>query len=215
METISEAVVAEVRTSTKEAYPGFHPVDALLAVDSVEDALFTEGVTPEAIPTGRGLPTTPEELQQRLLAAKETGDAGEALFASWLVQAGHDDTEFEWVSRTYARASYDFIVSTPRWLGDGEQVVVDVKSTRGPFERDIHLSIAEIRYAAKNPRYRIARISGIGTSSLEIAILGNVHDLAARIVASLSNLPDSVEAESVRVGVELLEVELRTELQPN
>lgn len=210
MRVVQEAVIADIRALTIEAYAaGAHPFDALVIQDTVEDVLF--GNTAEA-PVGSGLSgrsvaMTAQELRQQLLVAEETGQLGEELFEAWLTSKGHDEDDFEWVSATHARSAFDFDVRVARWIGDTPHVFVDVKTTRGSFDRHLHMSIAELRFAATTPSYRIARIYDVAGSKPKLRILRDVHAFARKVVESLGALPASVTIDSVQVKPDVFTAE--------
>lgn len=205
---VPEAMVAEWRATTSEAYPGEHPLDALAIRDTVEDVLFGLAPTPAGgVPSRRSVAMSPEELRLQLLAAEETGRRGEELFGSWLTAQGHAEDDFDWVAQTHARSAFDYEVCSPKWLEDVSQVFVDVKTTRGPFERPVHMSIAELRFAAVTANYRIARLYEIDGEAPKLRILTGIQSVAARILEGLSALPAGVSADSVQLKPELFSVE--------
>ncbi|MCY1042599.1 hypothetical protein OV208_14840 [Corallococcus sp. bb12-1] len=202
MRSVQEATIADLRATTVNAYAiGEHPFDALFIQDTVEDILFGSTI---AAPTGamssrRSVAMTAQELRDQLLVAEETGQLGEELFEVWLTNTGHDESDFEWVSATHARSAFDYDILAARWLGDAPHVFVDVKTTRGSFERPLHMSIAELRFAAATPGYRIARIYDVAGSKPRLKILRDISAFAQQILASLVSLPANVTIDSVQI----------------
>ena len=216
MVEVSGAIIADLRAATIDAYAaGAHPFDALVLHDTLEEVLFDDtSPTPAGtVSSGRSVTMSPQDLHRQLLAAEEIGQLGEELFGSWLSARGHGEDDFEWVSLTHARSAFDYEVHTARWLENAPHVLVDVKTTRGPFERPVHMSIAELRFAAKRNDYRIARLYGIGSPTPRVRILTGVQPLAESIVASLGALPAGVVADSVQIKPDAFVVELDEELQ--
>ncbi|MCY1074245.1 DUF3883 domain-containing protein [Archangium lansingense] len=178
------------------------------------DALFGTGAPAptEARRSGRLAPLSSEALRRQLLAAEETGQRGEELFGAWLASMGHEEGDFTWISETHARSAYDYEVHSARWLDGTPKVFIDVKTTRGPFDRQIHLSISELRFAAETGSYRIARLYKIDGETPKLRILSGVQPVAARILERLEALPEGVTVVSLQLDPGLFEVELRTTL---
>lgn len=203
---VSETWIASLRNDTLDSYPAGHPFDSLVMQDSVEDVLFSVPAN-QVAKDGRANPLTPEALQLQLLAAEATGRKGEEVFCAWLVEMDHDEDDFEWVSQTHARAAFDFEIHKARWMEGEPHVFVDVKATRGSFSRPIHMSIAELRFAASQPGYRIARVHDVDGLNPGLKILGGVSEAAGQIIAALKALPEGVAVDSVQLEVKALPVE--------
>lgn len=209
MREVPEAMVSKWRAATREAYSGEHPLDALIFRDTVEDVLFGPEPTPAAgAPSGRSVAMSSQELRLQLLAAEETGHRGETLFGCWLSAKGHAEDDFDWVTQTRARSAFDFEVYSARWFAEASRVFVAVKTTAGPFERPVHMSIAELRFAAVTANYRIARLYEIDGRAPKLRILTGVQSFAARLIESFSALPVGVAIDSVQFKPELLSPEL-------
>ncbi|HYO64588.1 MAG TPA: hypothetical protein VEU33_00790 [Archangium sp.] len=213
MVDVSEAAIADLRATTIDAYPGQHPLDALVFRDTVEDVLFgTSAPIPAgALPSGRSVAMSPSDLQRQLRAAEETGQRGEELFRDWLTTKGHTEEDFEWVALTHARSAFDYEVHAARWLAETPHLFIDVKTTRGPFDRPVHMSIAELRFAAATANYRIARMYEIDSGAPKLRILTGVQPVAAQVITSLNALPSGIIADSVQInpgvfGIEVDEV---------
>lgn len=206
---VPEAMVAKWRAATSDAYSGEHPLAALVIQDTVEDVLFgAEPMPTGGVPSGRSVAMSPQELHLQLLAAEETGHRGETLFGCWLSAKGHAEDDFDWVSQTHARSAFDFEVHSARWLAEASRVFVAVKTTVGPFERPVHMSVAELRFAAVTARYRIARLYELDGQAPKLRILTGVQSFAARLIESLSALPAGVAIDSVQFKPEMLSPEL-------
>jgi Domain of unknown function (DUF3883) len=156
---------------------------------------------------GLGPAINPQDLSAQVRRAEETGCLGEEAFAAWLIREGHNESDYRWVSPDNAQASYDFYVAVPRWEVAPKGLFIDVKTTRSDDSGStIHLSLAEIHWAASHENYRIARISGLESESQRVRIRKGVHELAAAILALIDgHLPPGVRAEGFVVKVDLLE----------
>lgn len=215
MRKVSQAVIAQLRADTLDAYPnGEHPLEPLICPDTVEDALFGTGAPAptDARRFGQQASFSPEALRRQLLAAEQIGQQGEELFGAWLTSTGHEEGDFTWISETHTRSAYDLEVHRARWLDGTPKVFVDVKTTRGPFEREIHMSIAELRFAAETEGYRIARLYKLDGETPKLRMLTGVQAVAARILGRLESLPEGVTVDSLQIDPRLFEVELRTRL---
>lgn len=209
MAEVQAADVEGWRNATAANYTEIHPLDALIVPDSPLDVLFGGHDTAGGLPfgDGKGARITPDELAGQLSSAGDLGLEGEELFAVKLENSGlSEGMDFEWTSRSYARASYDFLLLTEIWGLSGAPLYVDVKTTRGGWDRPFHVSIAELRWAA-NTNYFIARVSGVGIEVPRLRILSGLPKLASNLLAILSSeLPAGVTVDSVRIDPQLLEV---------
>jgi hypothetical protein len=67
------------------------------------------------------------------------------------------------------------------------------------------MSVAEVRWAATHPNYRIARVSEPGLASPEVRILSGVHEMAAEILESIEGrLPFGVLIDGFEVELSRL-----------
>ncbi|MCH8267446.1 MAG: hypothetical protein IH846_08010, partial [Acidobacteria bacterium] len=97
-----------------------------------------------------------EELQRQRRMQEEVGRNGEELVCQHLfrLKAEGSIRDFTWTSDSNAIAPYDFLVV----LHDGQEIVIDVKSISGEFERPIHISSAELKEMTGRPRYDLYRV---------------------------------------------------------
>ena len=205
MRAIDEGDIRALLEATRAAYPTRHPFEPLLTADSVEEAIYGPAEVQEttARTDGRGVAISPESIRRQATSAGETGQLGEEAFERWLANTDHAEPDFEWVSLTYGRAAFDFEVSRPRW--EAGPLYIDVKATRGSYDSGFHMSAAELRWAARQPGYRIARISSLTASSADVCILTGVHELAASILRGFeAALPRGVKVDSVEVSPAVL-----------
>ena len=76
---------------------------------------------------------------------------------------------------------------------------MDAKTTRGIHETAFHLTIGELRWVARHPGYRIARISSLTETSADVRILRNVRGVCVRSLEPLTNLPRGIWIDSYEV----------------
>lgn len=208
MKAISADDIYRLRQLTEDAYEQSHPLDIFDLPDTIEDALFdSSNQTSIRRSNGKSIPLTTEQLQQQLRVAHEVGQLGEELFRNWLLSQNYDESEFEWVSMSHARAAYDFELQKCSWLSVSGEFYVDVKTTKGPFERTFHMSKSELVWASEHDSYKIARISEVDSDAPKIRILGGISKMASSILDKLDALPEGVSADSVSLQPALLEVE--------
>jgi hypothetical protein len=87
----------------------------------------------------------------------EIGSIGESLYNSYLIDildTDMEDISIDWVNEDAESGKpYDFKIS----IGN-ETFYIDVKSTKGKSENDIHMSKREYKFALNEPNYYIARL---------------------------------------------------------
>lgn len=209
MQALPETSLARMRAVTTTAYvTDEHPLDSLLlSQDTIEDVLFGDTAPEQTASDGRSVALTAQELREQLRRAEETGQQGEELFGAWLSESEHRDEEFDWVSSTHARAAFDFDVLAARWIEGNPRVFVDVKTTQNAFERPLHMSIAELRFASRTPNYRIARIYDLAGTNPKLKILASVDLYAKKVLESLASLPAGVVVDSIQLKPEVFTTE--------
>ena len=202
MVVVSQLHLAEVLEETRVAYGDRHPLETLLLPDSVEEAVFGSAETQRRIAQtdGRGVAVSPEVMRQQLRGAEQIGQQGEEVFNRWLETTDHTEHDYEWVARTHARATHDFHVKQPRWPGASGELFIDVKATRGTFEAPIHMSMAEIRWAATHPNHRIARVHGLGGDTPRLTMLTGIHEFARLIMETTAPaLPPGIAIDGFEI----------------
>jgi hypothetical protein len=215
MVVASQGDLSSLFEQAREAYPDGHPLETLLLPDTIEEAVFGSAQTQErtARTDGRGAAVSPLTLRQQLRAAEDTGQQGEEIFNLWL-STGHAEEDYEWVSRTHARATYDFHIRIAKWPGArGSAFFVDVKATRSALETPIHMSMAEIRWAAAHPNHRIARVHSLAGDTPKLSILAGVHEAARAIMdTAVKALPIGVAVDSFELDTSRLMAEFACDL---
>lgn len=217
MVNVSEAELSEILEATRDSYGEQHPLETLLLPDTIEETVFGSATSQEraAKTDGRGVLMSQVAFRLQLRAAEETGQQGEEVFDQWLEATGHDDEDYEWVSRSHPRAAYDFHVGNPKWPSATGEIFVDVKATKGAFESPVHMSMAELRWAATHANYRIARVYALGTDTPRLTMLTKVHELAKLIAeAADTALPSVVKIDSVELAIASFQVEFEEDVEP-
>ncbi len=215
MVIVSQSQLAEVLEETRTSYRGHHPLETLLLPDSVEEAVFGSAETQRRVAQtdGRGVAISQQVMRQQLRAAEQIGQQGEEVCNQWLEATGHGEDDYEWVSRTHARATHDFHIKRPRWQGAPGAVFVDVKATRGALESPIHMSMAEVRWAAKHENHRIARVHGLGSETATLTMLTGIHELAQTIMkTAVPALPTGVSADGFEIDTTKLTTEFTVDV---
>jgi hypothetical protein len=223
MRPVSPEDLDDLWMATRGAYGRRHPLRSLLIAnahrdfpppDTVEEAVFGSARTQERIArtNGQGAAITQDTVRQQLRAAEDTGEQGEAAFNHWLLATGHEERDYVWLSRTHARAARDFDLNRPRWKGATGELFIDVKATRGRFDSPIHMSMAEVRWAASHANYRIARIHELTQHSARLTMLSGVQTIAERILAAITGLPDGLAVDGFEIDTSHFTRDFSTEL---
>lgn len=181
-----------------------HPINELIidpALDSaLEDAaLGGEKGTKALLRRRSGRTVSAADLASARLKADRIGQDGEGLINALLNQrvAAGEITDFEWSSARNAVCPYDFQVRTTTGLA----IKLDVKSTTGPFENDIHISLAELIEAAEAPeRYDLYRVYDLQEDGGRLRVAENIRDLARSILSGL-NLPSGIKCDGFSVSI--------------
>lgn len=207
MVAVSELLIAELRAFSGGAYCGEHPLDVFGFRGTVEEVLFGNTASAQDPERPSGSSMSHADLRQQLLSAAEAVQWGKELFWRWLVASGHSEEEFEWFSQMHVRSVFDYEVRSARWIDGTPRVFVCVKSTGGPFERPLHMSVGELRFAVRMGNCRIARLYGVDGESVRIRVLAGVEAVAERVLKSLEALPPGAVAESFQIEPAMFAVE--------
>ena len=191
--------------------PPEHPLNVLVVDEAVAQAL--EDAAQGGIKGARTLqkrrpnrPVTGAEMEQARRNMEQTGAEGESLVAAFLDRLWNGGGRFEhkWVSAANAIAPYDFrCVSTGGNMGD-HSFKIDVKTTRGPFNGDFHLSLGEAIEAASSAEpYHIWRVYDLDDSGAKLRRSGDIRQFAKNLVAAHdSAMPGGVQADSFSVRID-------------
>ncbi|OAI53797.1 hypothetical protein AYO46_00120 [Betaproteobacteria bacterium SCGC AG-212-J23] len=151
-----------------------------------------------------------EELQQARQKAEEIGALGEEFVNDHLTRelgAGRIEA-FTWASRDNAIMPFDFEIREK-----AANQLVDVKTTRGPFENPLHISIAELLEMRDSTDYRIFRVYGIVERQAKLRVSGPMKAFAEGVLKVLTNLPKGVEADAISVDPRTLTFAAETPLE--
>ena len=129
--------------------------------------------------------------QQRL-----NGQYGEELVNRYLAAQlnANQITWFEWTSRTYPTAPYDFRIIR----SGGAEEFVDVKSTSSNLNQPFHVSPAEMEWAKKSESYQIYRVSSVSPESGVLTVMHGLEVLAKRILTATYPIGVEVEGYLIR-----------------
>lgn len=201
MIALSDAQLADVIATAR--LPEDHPLAALMLTEELEEA--AEGsakATEKLLRSRRSFRLSSADLRKARDAAEETGRIGEALVEVYLqkLKAAGQIDGFEWVSETNAVAPMDFTV-----VRSGTTERIDVKSTTGPFKRDIHVSVPELReMATSRGPYFIFRVYDVSPDGANLRISSDISSFSTKILKTLDTMPVGVTADSVSIEPERL-----------
>lgn len=184
-----------------------HPLRELGGADSLDaDQLALEDIAQGGEHALRGQGgCTAEELEQRLLEAKRIGDSGEALFDQWLESKPIFDEAnvvgHEWTAAQNAIAPYDFKI----FLDDDSELLVEVKTTTGVFDRPFYISNGELCNMANTdvPEVALARIFQVDTQPRMRVSIRNCDQ--ARDLLQAMELGDQVEVVTLALKPDLFD----------
>jgi hypothetical protein len=202
MVRLTSTDIAEAITTS--GTPLEHPINELIfdpALDAaLEDAAFGGERGRKALLRRRsGRSASAADLTFARQNADRVGQAGEGLINALLTQRLRDGVlaRVEWSSAQNAVCPYDFLIRDAA----GVAVKLDVKSTTGPFERDIHISFGELAEAAEAPeRYDLYRVYELEEEGGKLRIAEDIRNFAKAVLTSL-DLPQGVRCDSFSVSV--------------
>ncbi len=202
MSSMSLQEIHLVVAETRQLYAGSHPLGMFLTDESLLDAILGDQTDGHRRDTeGLGYRIEPDELQAQLETARRTGELGEEIFYRLLMQMGID-SRATWVSRQYARASFDFTIEKAPWSSAAHSYV-DVKSSRSEASQHFFVSLAELRWAAEHD-YQIARVTGVEQDEAKVVIMTGLTQVATSVLEALKTLPEGLEPQTFRVATSLL-----------
>ncbi|WP_298236586.1 DUF3883 domain-containing protein [uncultured Azohydromonas sp.] len=188
--------------------PKDHPIldwleDGLLEEVGQGNARVAEEIN--ARRSGRGM--DPEAFMAAKASAERTGRWGEELLNGYFESLYRfpGSGEYEWVSRANAISPFDFRFSH----GTHAERHIDAKSTSGPFERPIYMSVAEIRHAVHSGiPYDIYRLFHVTEDAAVFRIARDVGPKLAEILDALVHLPTGASVESLSFDPSFFEFSL-------
>ncbi len=182
-----------------------HPINELILDPSLDAALEDAALggqkgTIALLRRRAGRSVSAADLARARQNADIVGQAGEGLINALLTQKVADGelTEADWSSARNAVCPYDFYIKT----GTGSSIKLDVKSTKGPFTNDVHISLAEMIEAAESPeRYDIYRVYDLLEEGGRLRVAEDIRAFARAVLASLI-LPAGVRCDGFSVSVQ-------------
>jgi hypothetical protein len=211
MVALDESLIEDIIASS--APPMGHPIHEWGDADVVEDAVLGSAASVEKLlkrRQGRGL--TPEDLALAKANAERTGQLGEE-FVDIYLRSRKDSGEimdYEWTSQMNAIAPYDFRVTGK----GGVQAVVDAKSTRGPFDNPIHVSLAElIKSQQALETYDIYRLYEVTEQGAKLRIARSVQGAFRPILQAVAAMPAGVQVDGFSINTSLLKFERETSIK--
>jgi hypothetical protein len=195
---VSEPTLARLIASA--GAPDSHPLRTLVDDAETEDlALGGAEVRERLIRRRLRRRISPEDFRRAKETADRVGLMGEQFVNDYFVRLCSQGLiqDFEWVSAVDVVSPFDFRVIE----SDGTRHLVDVKSTEGGFERNLHLSYSELRQAVDgNDVYSIYRVYDMDEEHAQLRIAAiSGHQLPRDILHALDRLPPGTKAESVTV----------------
>ena len=176
--------------------PDNHPINELILDDALEDVALggSEGAQ-RLLHRRSGRKLTKDQLRLAREKIDEIGYQGEGWVNEYLLGLQNRALilSFAWVSEENAISPYDF-----RVVNESSEAIVNAKSTTGPFNRTIHISVGELREMANAPqRYDIYRIFEMTDSGAKLRIFSDTRDFAANILSAFEDLPPGVLVDAV------------------
>jgi hypothetical protein len=210
MVTLTPSLVEEIIDTATPSRD--HPIHEWAGADVIEDAALGNAISIEKLLKrrhGRGL--SPEELMIARASGERTGQLGEELIDVYFKTKKEAGVviDYDWVSQSNAIAPYDFRVE---WKGQ-QQVVLDVKSTRGGFDNPIHVSLGELVKSQQGPElYEIYRLYEVTERSARLRISKNVAKSFRPILEAVADLPKGVCADGFSIAVSVLHFDKEIEI---
>ncbi len=189
-------VTADQLRAIVQASPANHPIRELLETErdeALQEAALGSAAGVENLlrnPSSRRM--SAEALTRARLAAEEAGRNGEVLIDIWLRREVREGrlADAVWVSETNAVNPWDFEVTEL----SGTVVRIEVKSTTGPFERDLHISQSEVLSAAQSEasRTELWRVFAMSSNGGWLQINRDIRSFAQTMATAASYLPAGV-----------------------
>jgi hypothetical protein len=193
--SMAEASAAQLQAIVQVS-PTNHPIRELLETErdeALQEAALGSASGVEKLlrnPSTRRM--SADALARARLAAEEAGRNGEVLVDIWLRREVREGrlASAVWVSERNAVNPWDFEVTDL----SGAVVRIEVKSTTGPFERDLHISQSEVAFAAQNAssRTELWRVFAISGDGSWLRINHDIRIFAQSITTATANLPAGV-----------------------
>lgn len=178
-----------------------HPILDFFETDLLEDAVQGGSESIKKLRRRRrSRGVGKDEFERARKNAELNGRLGEEILNSWLEQQqlAEDIHKFRWEADINAVAPYDFII----FDNAGNTLrSIDAKSTSGPFENKIHISVAELEEMVYGGRpYDIYRLYNIKEGFANLRIAKNAGEFVRGILSIFEELPTGVSVDSVSIA---------------
>ena len=134
------------------------------------------------------------ELAKARIKAERTGLDGEGLVNAYLTSKVVDKTiaSYAWISSGHAVSPYDFELFTLT----SQRELIDAKTTTGPFENVVHLSLSEVIEASGNVPYRLYRVFEINEDGGKLRISEDIREVA-KIIKAIheTHMPEGIRVD--------------------
>lgn len=190
-----EAVAASISLRKGHPFP-----DVILegSEEDLQDALFGSVSAVQRATRGGRRSVSATELEQAHTNAQRIGQDGELLVNAHLIALVAEGILIEavWIADANAAAPLDFRVTMP----GGYKTFIDAKSTTGPFNRDFHISAAEVAYAAASDvPYIIYRVFELSDEGAHLRVSDDIRRSAQNLMKALDRLPAGYKPDSFSV----------------
>lgn len=194
MKAVSEREIEDAIRATSVGSD--HPIQNIIVDEALEDAAQGGLEGSERLWHGTSNRYLSRDALDRARRKSENnGRAGEQIVYDYLLRL-RDEGQLEaveWISEnSNPIAPYDFSIQQ-----NGEEVLLDVKTTDAEFSRRLHISMNEIRQMANGDEdYQLYRVYEVRDSEAKVRIASDVKQKAQEILVSLANLPEGVNPDS-------------------
>jgi hypothetical protein len=203
MATIDRLTINEIVNKCKPI--DGHPIHEILFEEELEDASYGGYDGLEKILKRRRIPVSPDDLKRAKEESATVGRDGEFyinLYFDTLQREGRIES-YEWSSDLNAVSPYDF-----NYTEQGQRILVEVKSTKGEFNRKLHISKHEVQQAlVSDERYDIYRVYEMSEKIIKLRISKNFREFANKISIALKGLPKGVDIDSFSIDPGVLPFE--------
>lgn len=206
MIVVTSTQIAEAANESK--VDSTHPILIAAADPTVEAALedATQGGlegTRKLLSNKNNRQISSKDFAKAKVKTDIIGQDGEGivnLYLASLVASGKLKS-FRWVSAENPISPFDFECLDPL----GQRVLIDAKSTPGPFENVIHLSLAQLIEASGPTPYKIYRVYQLGEDRGKLRISDDLRNFATYIKQLHENhMPSGVRVDSFSITTTVL-----------